>query len=115
MVVGLHKKTECSRAIDCVPYCEMWWHNNHSPFQLLPQLALHILCIPATSAPTEEVFTVAGLTTAKAFAWLAPQTANESIFWYDALLHSQKFSNPVVGSVSGVFLSFSFFLAVYAV
>ena len=58
---------------------------------LLSQLAFHILCIPATSAPAERVFSVAGLTIAKDRARLAPQTANELIFLHDAIPALQKF------------------------
>jgi len=58
---------------------------------MLSQLALRILCIPATSAPSERVFSVAGLTIAKDRARLAPQTANELIFLHDALPALKKF------------------------
>jgi hypothetical protein len=58
---------------------------------MLSEVALRILCIPATSAPSERVFSVAGLTIAKDWARLAPQTANELIFLHDALPAVRKY------------------------
>lgn len=68
-----------------------WWHSNHRKYKMLSQLALRILCIPATSAPAERVFSVAGLTIAKDRARLAPQTANELIFLHEAVPALQKY------------------------
>ncbi len=44
-----------------------------------------LLCIPVTSAPSECVFSTAGLTIAKDLARLASDTANELIVLHDAL------------------------------
>jgi len=41
------------------------------------------LVIPATSAPSERVFSVAGLTIAKAHLRLDPENAGEVIFLHD--------------------------------
>ena len=57
---------------------------------MMSQLAIRILCIPATSAPAERVFSVAGLTIAKNRARLAPETANELIFLHEAVLAIEK-------------------------
>jgi len=57
---------------------------------MMSQLAICILCIPATSAPAEQVFSVAGLTIAKNRARLAPETANELIFLHEAVLAIEK-------------------------
>jgi hypothetical protein len=48
-------------------------------------LAARLLCIPAASAPSECVFSVAVLTIAKDRARLASDTANKLIFLHDAL------------------------------
>jgi hypothetical protein len=58
---------------------------------MISKLALRVLCIPATSAPSERVFSVAGLTIAKDRARLAPQTANELIFLHDAIPALKRF------------------------
>ena len=58
---------------------------------MLSQVAIWTLCIPATSAPSEWVFSVAGLTIAKDRARLAPQMANELIFLHDAVPALQRY------------------------
>ena len=68
-----------------------WWKYNERKYKLLSILAARVLCIPATSAPSERVFSVAGLTTAKDRARLASDTANELIFLHDALPGIQKY------------------------
>ena len=68
-----------------------WWKNNEGKYKMISKLALHVLCIPATSAPSEWVFSVAGLTIAKDRARLAPQTANELIFQHDAIPAMRRF------------------------
>ena len=68
-----------------------WWKYNERKYKLLSILAARLLCIPATSAPSERVFSVAGLTIAKDRARLAFDTANELIFLHDALPGIQKY------------------------
>ena len=68
-----------------------WWKLNQSKYKILSEVALRVLCIPATSAPSERVFSVAGLTIAKDRARLAPHTANELIFLHDALPAIKKY------------------------
>ena len=68
-----------------------WWKYNERKYRLLSILASRLLCIPATSAPLERVFSVAGLTIAKDRARLASDTANELIFLQDALPGIQKY------------------------
>jgi hypothetical protein len=69
-----------------------WWKFNEKKYKLLSILAARVLCIPATSAPSERVFSTAGLTIAKDRARLASQTANELIFLHDALPAIQRFN-----------------------
>jgi hypothetical protein len=68
-----------------------WWKVNELKFPLLSHLAQRLLCIPATSAPSERVFSNAGLTIAKDRARLAPETAGELIFLHDALPAVKKY------------------------
>ncbi len=68
-----------------------WWKNNEGKYKMISKLALRVLCIPATSAPSERVFSVAGLTIVKDHARLAPQTANELIFLHDAIPALKRF------------------------
>ena len=68
-----------------------WWCTNHRKYKMMSQLAIRILCIPATSAPAERVFSVAGLTIAKDRARLAPETANELIFLHEAVPAIEKY------------------------
>lgn len=68
-----------------------WWKYNERKYKLLSILAARLLCIPATSAPSERVFSVAGLTIAKDRARLASDTANELIFLHDALPGIQQY------------------------
>jgi hAT family C-terminal dimerisation region len=42
-----------------------WWKGHRETFPILCQIARKILCIPATSAPSERVFSLAGLTISK--------------------------------------------------
>jgi hypothetical protein len=61
-----------------------WWRLNETKYKLLAVLAARILCIPATSAPSERVFSAAGLTIAKDRARLSPENASELVFLHDA-------------------------------
>ncbi len=68
-----------------------WWKVNQFKFPLLAHLAHQLLCIPATPAPSEWVFSNAGLTIAKDRARLAPQTANELVILHDAIPAIREF------------------------
>jgi hypothetical protein len=61
-----------------------WWRANNNKFPVLASLAQKYLAIPATSAPSERVFSVAGLTIAKDRARLDPANANELVFLHEA-------------------------------
>ncbi len=52
---------------------------------MLSDLAIRYLCIPATSAPSERVFSTAGLTVAKERSRIDPTTANELVFLHESL------------------------------
>ena len=53
-----------------------WWQQRELKFPILSNLAKRFLCIPATSASSERLFSAAGLTIAKDRANLLPDNAN---------------------------------------
>ncbi len=67
-------------------FCPLqWWRQHHCRFPYISQLALKVLAIPATSAPSERVFSTAGLTIAKDRARLESDRANELVFLHDCI------------------------------
>ena len=50
----------------------------------MAKVARMVLCIPATSAPSERVFSHAGLTIAKKRASLNPENAAALVFLHDS-------------------------------
>ena len=61
-----------------------WWKLNCGRFKVLSQMAREILCIPATSAPVERLFSAAGNTMAEDSCNLSPYLADDLIFLQDA-------------------------------
>ena len=57
-----------------------WWAQHEGKYPILSSLARNVLCIPATSAPTERLFSYAGLTIADNRASLLPENAAEIIY-----------------------------------
>ena len=69
----------------------LYYGGNSCKYKLLSILASQLLSIPATSAPSERVFSVAGLTISKDRAWLASDVANELVFLHDTLPEVKKY------------------------
>ena len=69
-----------------------WWKRNEEDFPHLSALAKRYLCIPATSAPSERVFSAAGLTIAKTRASLHPDNAADLIFLHNSWDYADKFN-----------------------
>lgn len=67
-----------------------WWQVQEKTLPLLSILARRMLCVPATSAPTERVFSVAGLTLSKNRASTLPQHASDLIFLHDSWLVAEE-------------------------
>ena len=57
-----------------------WWATHQRDYPILSALARSVLCVPATSAPVERLFSYAGLTIANDRASLLPENAAEIIF-----------------------------------
>jgi hypothetical protein len=62
-----------------------WWRLKQQQYPLLASIACKVLAIPATSAPLERVFSVAGITIAKERSRLDPSNAGEVIFLHDVM------------------------------
>lgn len=60
-----------------------WWKTHTPSFPTLSVIARKYLCIPATSAPSERVFSVAGLTISKQRSKLSSENASCLIFLRD--------------------------------
>lgn len=57
-----------------------WWKANEQRFHRLAKVAQEILAIPATSTPSERIFSVAGLTVTKLRSCLKPSNVDALVF-----------------------------------
>ena len=57
-----------------------WWYNNKTKYPTLFNLALKYLCVPATSAPAERIFSKSGEILSKKRARLSSKHLNTLIF-----------------------------------
>jgi hypothetical protein len=60
-----------------------WWKQQAETFPKLSLLAQGILAVPATSSPSERVFSTAGLVLQAKRSSLAPENVNKIIFVHD--------------------------------
>jgi hypothetical protein len=69
----------------------IWWKNNKADFPIMSELAKILLCIPATSAPSERIFSLASRVISEVRSSLNPDDASQIIFvngaldWFDQL------------------------------
>lgn len=61
-----------------------WWRNHETKFSTLAALARKLLCIPATSAPSERIFSHAGQTVSSLRSSLSPSNVSELVFLHDS-------------------------------
>ena len=62
-----------------------WWEKNAARYPTLAELARSLLCIPATSTPSERLFSAAGNIVSKKRASLSPEHVDMLTF-----LHCNK-------------------------
>ena len=60
-----------------------WWKTQRETFPRLSQLARFVFAIPATSAPSERIFSLAGLTLNVKRSRLAPSAVDKIIFVHE--------------------------------
>lgn len=60
-----------------------WWRTQEETFPRLAMLARIIMAVPATSAPSERIFSTAGLTISAKRSSLAPSTVNKVVFVHE--------------------------------
>ena len=68
---------------DVVPDTEdplVWWCKNQAHYPLLAGLARKFLCVPATSAPAELVFSICGVVVNKLRCSLSPGSIDALVF-----------------------------------
>lgn len=71
-----------------------WWKLHQRDLPILSRLARRTLCIPATSAPSERVFSMAGLTISNLRSSLSnPNNASSLIFLHDTWDKAEEFQN----------------------
>jgi hypothetical protein len=85
--VLLYKQEPCLLFANChLPQHNplLWWKKNERKYPHLAAVARRYLCVPATSAPSERVFSSAGLTIANDRARMIPENAANLVFLHDA-------------------------------
>jgi len=70
-----------------------WWRLKQQQYPLSAKVALRLLAIPATSVPSERVFSIAGITIAKERSKLNPANAGDLVFIHDAVPALKRYEN----------------------
>lgn len=60
----------------------LWWNTNKTRYPMLSEMARKYICIPATSTPSERVFSTAGNIVSAKIANLLPENVNKLVFLY---------------------------------
>ena len=71
----------------------LWWKEKEKNYPHIAKLARRILCIPATAAPSERVFSTAGLTISKLRSRMVSDNADMCIFLHDIKVFKDKLAN----------------------
>lgn len=91
-----NEKTDIEKKVDmeCSNYLNLpprqsnmdileYWKKNQFTFPNLSKLASRVLCVPATSTPSERVFSIAGTVINKKRSTINPNNVNKIIFIHD--------------------------------
>lgn len=70
-----------------------WWRDNQFKYPVVSKFARRILCIPATSAPSERVFSAAGLTITDRRAALHGELAASQVMLHQLYKPLEKFKS----------------------
>lgn len=62
-----------------------WWNSHQSQFPALSNLARYVLCIPATSAPSERAFSLCGRILEERRSVLKPSSVSDILFLHGYL------------------------------
>lgn len=65
----------------------VWWSEHEARFPLLANAAKQVLCIPASSAPSERIFSKAGLIVSDRMARLSASKVEILVFIAENLHH----------------------------
>ena len=73
-----------------------WWRTNADRFPTMARLAKRVLCIPATSVPSERVFSAAGIIVSKLRASLTHENVDALVFLHaNSGLQAARTAAPV--------------------
>jgi hypothetical protein len=97
----IESESSMHKTWSALPFCDntqvfsdplLWWKQEQFLLLILSCLAQKQLCIPATEAPSEQIFSTASLLLSKFRNWMDPELAGRTVFirkhieWYEALL-----------------------------
>ncbi|MES3019411.1 MAG: hAT family dimerization domain-containing protein [Bacteroidota bacterium] len=77
-----------------------WWKTREQQYPLMSKLARQYLCCPATSAPSERIFSSAGLTITAKRTRLKPQHASSLVFLHNYCKRFVSLESRYVDSAS---------------
>jgi hypothetical protein len=72
-----------------------WWCIKQQQYPFLAKIAIRLLAIPATLAPSERLFSTAGITIAKERSRLSPTSVGELVFIHDAVPALERYENSL--------------------
>jgi hypothetical protein len=86
------------RRLPVLPHCSgspanplIWWKNHASQFPMLSKFAKQFLCVPATSAPSERIFSATGNTLTKKRNRLKSSMTSVLVFLHNCWDHMEQY------------------------